>query len=103
MAVLFITEFPELGTRTQNAQSTAVISQPTLAEQTVAIAGASAQSAAFNVNTRMVQLSTDAICSIKFGTNPTATATTMRMAAGERLNFAVPAGQSYKVAVITNV
>lgn len=102
MAVLYVTEFSELGSRNQNNTTLQVIAQPTLIEQTVAIGGASVQSSAFNINTRMVQLHTDAICSVKFGTNPTATATTMRMAAGERLNFSIPVAQSYKVAVITN-
>lgn len=76
--------------------------EPNLAEQTVAIGGASAASSAFNVATRMVMLHTDAICSIKFGTAPTAAATNARMAAGETRFYMVPKGESYKVAVITN-
>jgi hypothetical protein len=43
---------------------------------------------------------TDAICSISFGSNPTATATKARMAAGQTEYYAVNA--SDKVAVITN-
>lgn len=102
MAVLFITEFANIGSSTQNAQPMDAVAQPTVAEQTVAIGGSSTASSAFNANTRLVKLHTDAICSVKFGTAPTATATTMRMAANENQYFVVPANQAYKVAVITN-
>lgn len=102
MAVLYVTEFANIGSTTPNAQPMPITSQPNIAEQTVAIGGSSTASSAFNANTRLVRLHTDAICSVKFGTAPTATATTMRMAAGESLYFTVPANQLYKVAVITN-
>jgi len=49
----------------------------------VAIGAGSVQSSAFNAKTRFVRLHADAICSIEFGTNPTAAATTARMAAGQ--------------------
>jgi len=55
-----------------------------------------------NAKTTFVRLHTDAICSIKFGVNPTASATTARMAAGRTEYHGVPLGQAYKVAVITN-
>lgn len=73
---------------------------PPLATQTVAIGGASAQSAAFNSKTVMVAVHTDAICSIEFGSNPTATANSKRMAAGTTEYFEVT--PSHKIAVITN-
>lgn len=76
--------------------------QPPTAEQTVAIAGASAASAAFANNTNLVRLSTDAICSVEFGTAPVSTAAKARMAANQTEYFAVPLGAVYKVAVITN-
>lgn len=102
MAVLYVTEFASIGSTTQNAQPMQVTAQPVVAEQTVAIGAGSVASAAFNANTRLIKLHTDAICSVKFGTAPTATATTMRMAANESQYFAVPSNQAYKVAVITN-
>lgn len=101
MATLYVTEFSDLGT-TRNAQSTNIMMQSPTAEQTVAIGGSTASSSAFNANTRFVCLHTDAICSVEFGTAPTATAAKARMAAGETRYFGVPQGQSYKVAVITN-
>jgi hypothetical protein len=59
-------------------------------------------SSAFNAATTYVRIHTDAICSISFGTAPTATTSTMRMVAGQTEYFAVPVGRSFKVAAITN-
>jgi hypothetical protein len=58
------------------------------------------QSAAFNTNTRFIRVHADAICSIKFGTSPTAVTTDARMAANTTEYFGVIAGQ--KLAVVTN-
>ena len=103
MAVLFITEYAFQGQNPDGRSLPEIPLEPPLAEQTVAIGGASAQSAAFNAGTTFVRIHTDVICSIAFGTNPTATATTRRLAAGSTEYFAVPRGQSFKVANITNV
>src|ERR1700685_4308085 len=99
MAALYVTEFVELeqGPARRVGQMSM---QPPVAEQTVAIGGSSAQSNAFNALTRIVRVHTDSICSIEFGTNPTATATTARMAANQTEYFGVPVNQSYKIAVI---
>jgi hypothetical protein len=101
MAVLYITEFASQG---QDARGwkMVVADQPPAAEQTVAIGASSVQSSAFNALTKFVRVSTDAVCSIEFGTNPTATAVNMRMAANTAEYFSVPIGASYKVAVIQN-
>lgn len=96
MATLYIAEYAD-----RNAQGE-IIQEPVVTEQTVAIGGSSTASSAFNSATRIVRLHTDAICSIVFGTAPTATAAKKRMAAGTTEYFGVPAGQAYKVAVITN-
>lgn len=101
MATLYITEFAALGTPA-NGGNIQVAGQSPIAEQTVSISGTSAQSSAFNTNTRFVRLHTDAICSVLFGTDPTATTAKMRMPANGTEYFAVPQAQSYKVAVITN-
>lgn len=98
MATLYISEFVDAGRFAGNNVS--VAKEPCLVEQTVAIGGTSTQSSAFNSNTQLVRLHTDAICSVKFGTNPTATATTKRLAANQTEYFAVAPG--LKVAVITN-
>lgn len=77
-----------------------VVQMPPLTTQTVAIGGASVQSAAFNAKTSIIALHTDAICSIEFASNPTATANSRRLAANTTEYFEVQAG--FKVAVITN-
>lgn len=77
--------------------------EPPVAEPTPVVIGAgSLQSAAFNANTTIVRVHVDAICSIAFGTNPTATVNTRRMAANATEYFGVPKGQSFKLAVIAN-
>ena len=108
MATLYITEFQAIGYAgmpplaagtngpTQAAQ------QPVVAEQTVTIGGSSTASAAFNAATTLVRLHTDSICSIEFGTAPTATTATARMVAGQTEYFGVPQAGALKVAVITN-
>lgn len=74
---------------------------PPTASQVVAITAASVQSAAFNASTRLVRVTADASCSVQIGgTNPTATTTSARMAAGTPEYFIVAPGD--KLAVIKN-
>lgn len=75
--------------------------QAPLAEQKLTI-GTEVKSSAFNARTKYVRLHTDAICSILFGTAPTASAANARMAANATEYFGVPMGAAYKVSVITN-
>jgi hypothetical protein len=103
MATLYVTEFSRI--ERQDGLPGAIVQiaqQPPVAEQTVSISGTSAQSSAFNANTRFVRLHTDAICSVEFGTNPTATTAKARLAANQTEYFAVNPGGSVIVAVITN-
>jgi hypothetical protein len=100
LAVLYISEFADEAQTVRGGMAFA--QQPAIAEQTVVIGAGSLQSSAFNATTTFVRIETDAICSITFGTNPTATATKARMAAGSVEYFGVPVGLAYKVAVITN-
>lgn len=101
MTVLYITEFASQG-MDNYGRAIQVGKVPPLAEQTVSISGSSTASSAFNAATNMVRIHTDSICSIEFGTAPTATTSTARLAANQTEYFTVPNGQSYKVAVITN-
>lgn len=99
MAVLFITEYQELA-RPEPGMGQ-IAQAPALAEQTVAITGASLQSAQFNASTRFIRLSTDAICSISIDFTPTATATKGRLPADNVEYFGVRPGM--KIAVISNI
>lgn len=105
MAVLYITEYAELSVGPAGRIGQMPKETP-VAEQTVAIGAGSVQSAAFNAKTRFIRVHTDAICSILVGTNPTATATSGRMAAGQTeyrdVVDGIKSGTAFKIAVITN-
>ena len=100
MAVVYITEFSGTGTASQEVVPAA--KWPPIASQTVAIGAGSVQSAAFNANTTLVRINTDAPCSIAVGGNPTALATSMRMSGGATEYFTVNPNSALKIAVITN-
>lgn len=101
MATLYITEY-SLMPMDQNNKPVPIGYEPAVAYQTVAIGGGSLQSSAFNSRTRFVRIHCDAICSIKFGTNPTAVTTESRLAANQTEFFGIQGDQTYKVAVISN-
>jgi hypothetical protein len=105
MAVLYITEYAELGIGPAGRVGQMPKETP-IVEQTVAIGAGSVQSSAFNAKTRFIRVHTDAICSVLLGANPTASATTGRMAAGQTEYRDVSAGSksgtAFKIAVITN-
>ena len=96
MALLYVQEYSEMPRI--NGQLTLMGKEPGIS-QTVAITGASVQSAAFNANTRFVRIHSDAICGFKFGANPVAT-TASRMTPGATEYVGVNPGD--KVAVIIN-
>ena len=98
-ATLYISEFPN-GV-SQNGTTTAQISpQAAITDQTVAISGASAASAAFNSATHAVMLVCDTGCSVDFGSAPTATTSNYLLQQGVPYRFGVSSGS--KVAVIAN-
>lgn len=99
MAKLYVTEFKDIGGFGNFPIASAAM--PPIADQTPVVIGAgSLQSAQFNPKTTFVRIHTDAICSIAFGANPTATANSARMAANTTEYFAIVPGQV--VAVIQN-
>ena len=57
------------------------------------------QSAALNAQTRFVRLHADANCHVAFGANPTATASSARLASGTTEFFGVGEGQGLKLSV----
>ena len=77
MATLYITEFSRTtvtgvtGPATQVSTPAPLV--PPVAEQALALSGTSAQSAAFQNDTTLVMVSTDAPCCLAWGDSPTAT------------------------------
>ena len=94
MATVYITEFA------QGGGVNTLAPMPSTTDQTVAISGASVQSAAFAATTNLIRVHTDAVCSIFIGLVPTATAAKTRMTANQTEYFSVVGG--HKIAVITN-
>ncbi len=101
MAKLYIREYQRIG-KGFNGHQIPAGEEPGTDQLAVAIGGGSLQSAAFADSTAFVGLTTDAICSVVFGTNPTATTNGWRMGAGATQFFAVSPGSAMKVAVISN-
>ncbi len=100
MSLMFISEYT-----TNNIGST-LGEEPSVDQTPVTISAASAQSAAFQNNTRMVRVAIDATApaSITFGTNPTAvTNTQKRLNSNQSEYFLVPMGKAYKVAVVASL
>lgn len=101
-AQVYITEFTEIGSI--NAWNPGGIVQvavePALAEQVMTSTGSSAASAAFNAATRFVEVyaNGDSV-NFKFGSAPTASASTNRLGDGERIWRQVTPG--HKIAIIT--
>lgn len=98
---VYITEFARYG-RSSDGYKMPVPEEPRVANQTVAVGAGSVQSSAFNALTSVIRIHTDVICSIELGTNPTASATTRRMAANTTEYIAVPLNAAFKLAAITN-
>lgn len=102
MSKLYVTEYAEIATLPGNNKNPQIPVEPPIAEQVVDYSGGVAASNAFNFGTRFVRISTDAVCSVSFGTAPTATTSMQRMAADTVEYKAIPQGAVYKVSAITN-
>jgi hypothetical protein len=105
MATLYITEFSRTTvtgvTGPASQTSTPAPLVPPVAEQAIALSGASAASAAFQNDTTLVMVSTDAPCCLAWGLDPTAVAGSQRMAANETRFYGVPKGEGLKLAAIS--
>lgn len=73
---------------------------PPISTQSVAVSGASAQSAVLHDATRLVRIVSDENCRIAVAANPTATAASMPMQAGVTEYFGVPGYSGFKIAAI---
>lgn len=98
MAYLYVTEhtFPKQST----GQLMPVVSAPAVAHQRLSIGLSSEVSLPFSVDTRVIRVHTDAICSIEIGASPDATTSKTRLAANSTEYFQVSPGD--KIAVISN-
>ncbi len=103
MATLYITEFSGLGQFNSQIFQNAPACPP-LADQKLTITTTSTASTTFSANTHLIQVETDAICSLAFSTTTdstvSATTSAMRLAAGETRLYGVNPG--FSVAVVTN-
>ena len=78
MAKLYITEYAALGPGGAGGTVAQIAYEPPIASQVVTFT-TTTQSSSFNAATKFVLIHTDAICSIEFGTSPTATPNTVRI------------------------
>ncbi len=100
MAKIYITEYAR---QTVDARTNLPTpEEPPVATQVVTYTGTAAASAAFNAETRFISYHSDGICSVAFGTAPTATTDHPRKAAGVDYFAGIPAGQAYKLSAIVN-
>lgn len=100
MATLYVTEFGQMAIEAPRSADVGGVPQiarvPALAEQAVSFTTAT-QSAAFNTNTRFVRIYASAACHVAFAASPTATTSSMPIAATTAEYFAVTPGQKLSV------
>lgn len=103
MAIVDISEYPDMAFDGKgNPVQTGV--EPAHVTQQISVSGVSAQSAALSTATRFVRIHSDVAVRLRFGENPTAAGTDMRMAAGATEYFGVKQNSSsgpMKIAAIT--
>ena len=98
MAILFVTEFSDLGTDGNGQPGVPAALTPAIATSKADFTSAAASSATFNAKTRFVRLYSDTAGYVKFGAAPTAvTATDMPIAANAPEIFAVIPGQKVSI------
>lgn len=96
-ATVFVSEFqgpPTLAVYYQAANA------PETITTTAAIGAGSLQVPVFNSTTRLIRVHCDVACHIAIGTSPTATTSSMRLAAGQTEYFVIPPATAYRLAVI---
>lgn len=91
-ATCYISEFAN-GISAVGTTQPQVPPQPAIADQTVALSGTTAQSAAFNAKTHVVSVICDEGASILFGAAPVATTSNLLMQQGVAARFGVVPGQ----------
>lgn len=100
MSLLDVTEYHELA-YTHKGSDVMAGQEPARANQQLAVGGSPAQSAPFDSATRFIRVHTDVPCRIAIGTNPTATGSSMRMAASQTEYLGVAPGLRISVILTT--
>ena len=95
MADLYISEYRAIGV---SGGFDSMPKEPSLATQKVSFT-TTTQSAAFSKKTTIIRVKSSADCHLSFGTNPTATTSSMHLSSGQYEWFAVKGG--HKVAAVT--
>src|SRR5258708_27834386 len=102
---LYVTEYPSSAVHQGTGVPIAFVPVTgPIAEQKIAIGGASVAGVAFNTKTKVIRIETDAICSIAFGPVATVTATTSnaRMFTNHTEYFAVQPDGNMTLAAIAH-
>jgi hypothetical protein len=94
-----ITEYTDLAAA-RSGHKVIAGQEPSILNQQVAVAGVSAQSAAFQDATRFIRVHSDVACRVAFGSSPSAAATSQRIPANGTEYFGVVPG--HKLAVISS-
>jgi hypothetical protein len=101
MATLYITEFTSIAFPGPEPHGFQAPLEPG-ADQPPLTIGVQVQSATFAATTRVVRVHCDSVCSIAFGTNPTATTSSRRLAANQTEYFGVSPNAGLKLSVVQN-
>jgi len=106
MASLYIEEFQGVGQPQQQrdfiGSALATGDMPSFSQPPIAISGSSTPSLPFQLQTILIRVHCDAVCSVKVGgTAPVATTSNMRLAANQTEYFSIKRGDA--LAVIANV
>lgn len=100
MATVYISEHEDYGQVTQSG----IIPAATLTAHIVSVTATASLSSAFSSAARVIRIHTDTVCSVSFGTAPSATASSPRMAGGQTEYFFLPAttNTTFRISTITN-
>lgn len=81
MPTMDVTEYTDLAT-TRDGNKVMAGQEPSAINQQISISASSTQSAAFGDVTHFIRIHCDSPCRVAVGSNPTASATSMRIGAG---------------------
>lgn len=100
MATCYLSEYKSVGTATPEGHVNQAPKEPSLVEQNIPINGSATSSAPFSTLTKMVMLSVDSPCSVRFG-GIAAITQFKRLPPGALVVYQVDAGDT--ISVIANV